>query len=505
MVDEKVVDKSLFGKGMFRKSVFSLCTLLLSGSVMGCYGKVATVQPPLPSRADEVAAFKPVKPEVWQLPNGLEVMFLPDQELPLVRGRLFIKGGALWTPSSTPGAVGATGELMRGGGTSELPADELDKELERLAAQISTSFATEFGSAGFSCLSSDFERVFSLFSQVLLTPRFESEKVSLWKGQALEGIRRRKEEPNTVGTIAFNQLLYGSTPYGRIAKSADITRITRSELQKLHKELVKPDGAVLVVTGKIPRTLLERVVERELGGWISRGSELPPPPTIEVEPKPGIYFIELPFSQATIFAGQLGVPRLTPDYPAIEVFNEVFGASGFGSRLMQRVRTEKGLSYSIYGAIAPGIVKGMNFITAQTKAESVDEALAEILLVVEELQHTMVSESDLVERKSAIKNSFVFNFDSPDNVAGRMAKLRLLKYPEDYDATFLPKIEAVTPSDVRNVAKERWNRDKFVIVIIGNDKAYRELEALKTAQAQDSALQKFELIKLSFDQALEFE
>jgi zinc protease len=490
---------------MFRKSFSSLCTLLLVGSVVGCYGKVATVQPPLPSRADEVAAFKPVKPEVWKLSNGLEVMFLPDQELPLVRGRLFIKGGALWTPSSTPGAVGAMGELMRGGGTLQLPADDLDKELERLAAGSSTSFGIEFGSAGFSCLSSDFERVFSLFSQVLLTPRFESEKVSLWKGQALEGIRRRKEEPNTVGSIAFNQLLYGATPYGRIAQSADITKIVRSELFKLHKELVKPDGAVLVVTGKIPRALLEGVVERELGGWSSRGSELSPPPAIDVEPKPGIYFVELPFSQATIFAGQLGVPRLTPDYPAIEVFNEVFGAAGFGSRLMQRVRTEKGLSYSIYGAIAPGVVKGMNFVTAQTKAESVDEALAEIVSVLGELQSTLVPESDLAERKSAIKNSFVFNFDSADNVAGRMAKLRLLKYPEDYDATFLPKIEAVTPTDVMNVAKERWNHDKFVIVVIGNDKAYRELEALKGAPGQSPTLQKFDLVKLSFDQALEFE
>lgn len=490
---------------MFRKSLSSLSVLLLIGSVIGCYGKVATVQPPLPSRADEVAAFKPVKPEVWKLSNGLEVMFLPDEELPLVRGRLFIKGGALWTPTSTPGAVGAMGELMRGGGTSQLPADDLDKELERLAAGISTAFGTEFGSAGFSCLSSDFERVFSLFAQVLLTPRFESEKISLWKGQALEGIRRRKEEPNTVGTIAFNQLLYGATPYGRIARSADITKIARSELLKLHKELVKPDGAVLVVTGKIPRGVLENVVQRDLGAWSSRGSELPPPPAIDAEPKPGIYFVELPFSQATIFAGQLGVPRLTSDYPAIEVFNEVFGAAGFGSRLMQRVRTEKGLSYSIYGAIAPGLVKGMNFVTAQTKAESVDEALTEVVSVLGELQSTPVPESDLAERKAAIKNSFVFNFDSADNVAGRMAKLRLLKYPDDYDATFLPKIEAVTPGDVMKVAKERWDPEKFVIVVIGNDKAYRELEALRTAPGQNQTLQKFDLVKLSFDQALEFE
>lgn len=486
----------------------AVCAGFVSSVVFGCAPRTPVIQPPLPSRADEVASFKPVVPEVWKLANGLEVIYLPDDELPLVRGRLFMRGGSLWTPTAPNGAVVAMGEQMRSGGIAALSADDLDKELEKLAAGIITSFGAEFGSAAFSCLASDFDTVFKIFSEVLLSPRFESDKLALWKGQALEGIRRRKEDAATVAGTAFNQILYKGTPYGQVTLSSDVAKITRTELQRLHKELVKPDGAVLVITGRVSKGEIADTVERFLGGWKSRGTPLPPPPAVDNEPKPAIYFVELPFSQATIYAGQLGVPRLTPDAPAIEVFNEVFGSSGFGSRLMQRVRTDRGLTYSIFGGIAPGTVKGSNYIVAQTKAESVGEALTESVQVLKELQQVAVPESDLVERKVGIKNSFVFNFESADNVAGRLAKLRLLGYPEDYDATYLPRIEAVSPKDVMEVANNRWNPEKFAVVIVGNETAYQRVLALKASQSETSAakiLRGFEVVKLGFDQALQFE
>ena len=488
--------------------VHALGVGLLASSISGCAPKTPLIQPPLPSRADEVAAFKPVVPEVWKLANGLEVIYLPDDELPLVRGRLYIRGGSLWTPSAPNGAVAAMGEQMRSGGAASLSADDLDKELEKLAAGVSTTFGAEFGAVSFSCLATDFSNVFKIFSEVLLSPRFEGDKLALWKGQALEGIRRRKEDAATVAGTAFNQILYKGTPYGKVTLSSDVAKITRSELQRLHKELVKPDGAVLVITGRVSKEEIASTVEKFLGSWKSRGSELPPPPGVDTEPKPGIYFVELPFSQATIYAGQLGVPRLTPDAPAIEVFNEVFGSSGFGSRLMQRVRTDKGLTYSIFGGISPGTVKGTNYIVAQTKAESVAEALTESVQVLKELQQMPVPEGDLAERKVGIKNSFVFNFDSADNVAGRLARLRLLGYPDDYDATYLPKIEAVTPKNVLEVANNRWSPEKFVVVIVGNETAYQRIVSLKEAANPSPAakiLAGFELVKLSFDQALQFE
>ena len=247
----------------------SLCGILtvISVSFCSCLNPLMSVQPPLASRADEVAAFKPIKPERWVLSNGMTVLFLEDRELPVVRGRLFIRGGSLWAPERPVGGIGAMGELMRQGGAAELSSDALDNELEKLAATIGTSFGAEFGAGNFSCLSSDFDRVFDLFSKIILKPRFDSDRIALWKGQAIESIRRRVEDPGTVAMIAFTQLLYGDSPYGRITKEEDIHRMSRADLVALHRSFVRPDGAVLVITGRIDKAVIEDVIARKLGSW----------------------------------------------------------------------------------------------------------------------------------------------------------------------------------------------------------------------------------------------
>ncbi len=481
---------------MKKRVLVSFFTLVVT-VISGCSVERQHIAPHVSTRADEVASFKPAQPDRWQLANGLTVLFAKDPELPLVRGKLFIRGGALWGPEKPVGAVSAMGDLMRQGGAGSLSADQLDKELEKLAAAVSSSFSAEFGGVGFAGLSSDFDRVFGLFADVVLRPRFESDKISLWKGQAIEGINRRVDNPGTVAKIAFSQLLYGDTVYGRVTTERDVQALSRDQLLNLHAQFVKPDGAILVVTGNIERERVAQAIEAAFGKWHSRGTPLPPPPAMTHVPQPGIYFISLPFSQATVNMGQLGVERLSPDWPAIDVFNEVFGSGGFGSRLMNRVRTELGLTYGVSGGISPGLVRGANYVFLQTKAESVSPAIGESIAVLRSMQSDVPSHEEMAEKKAAIRNSFVFNFDSFDDIAVRTAQLELLRYPADYDQTFLDKIESVSPEQVREVAQKRWDPSSFIIVVVGNEMAYEALK--KAVEGEDAALKAFGIKKLGFN------
>ena len=482
-------------RGLIVSVITSVAVLLA-----GCSIERRTIAPHVSTRADEVASFKPSKPERWQLSNGLTVLFAYDPELPLVRGKLFIRGGALWGPEKPVGVVAAMGDLMRQGGAGALSADQLDKELEKLAGAVSSSFGAEFGGVAFSGLSSDFDRVFGLFADVVLRPRFESEKIALWKGHAVEGIKRRVDNPATVAKIAFSQLLYGDTAYGRVTRERDVYGISREHLVDLHEKFVKPDDAILVVTGNIAQEQVAQAIETAFGGWRSRGVALPPAPPITHVPQPGIYFIALPFSQATVNMGQLGVERLSPDWPEIDVFNEVFGSGGFGSRLMNRVRTELGLTYGVSGGISAGVVRGANYVFLQTKADSVSPAIRDSIAVLQGMQSEVPSSEEMAEKKAAIRNSFVFNFDSFDDIAVRTAQLELLRYPKDYDQTFLDKIDGVSPEQVREVAQKRWDPASFIVVVVGNETAYSELK--RAVEGGEPSLKAFGLNKLGFDSAI---
>lgn len=417
----------------------------------------------------EPVSFEPAEPQSWTLSNGLKVLFVADDEIPMLRGTLYIRGGALWTDQFV--AVDAMGTQMRRGGAGALNSDQLDRKLEILAASIESSFGGEFGTVGFSCLSEDIEEVMALFADVILRPRFEEQQLKLWQGQVVEGISRRKDNPDTIAEIAFRQLLYRGTPYGRVSTAEKVKAVSRNDLLRLHRELLYPDRSILAVAGQVSRQELELMIETLFGKWPSSPNPLAPPPGLKQEPAGGIFFIEAPFSQSTVLMGQLGVARTTPDYVTIEVFNRIFGTGGFGARLFQRVRTDLGLAYQVYGLISPGLVRGQNYIGLKTKSESVGEAINQAVLTLYGLQEELLPENELEEKKRAAENSFVFRLASSDAQVQRKAQLQTFGFPDDYDRVYLSKIKAVNSLDIKRVAGRYWESDKFVVVIVGDDKA----------------------------------
>ena len=448
-------------------------------AVVGCAERgVEPLNTPSSSDEKAVAAFKPPVAQRWKTANGIEVLYYKDAELPMVYGTLYMRGGSLWEPVDHPGLVEAMGNMMRAGGAGSLSADELDKELEKLSASVSSSIGSEYGSVSFDCLAPDFARVFGIASDVLLKPRFEDSRIALWKGQEIDGIRRRTDDPWTVAGISFSQLLYDHTVYGEPTVQKDIEWIDRAKLLKAHDEFIRPDGALLVVTGDVNRADVERLVNEKLGGWKPRGHSLGPVPPVNFKPTPGIYFVSLPLTQASVYIGEQGVPRLTPDYAAIDGFNQVFGGGGFGSRLIKKVRAELGLVYGIYGGISAGPVKGKNFIAFQTKGETAGEAIRRSIDELVRLRNETMPVDELAEVQHAVSNSFIFRFDSPEKAIGRTATLELLGYPKNYDATYLNKIRALTPADIQSVARRRWNLKDFVIVVVGNENAYSSVMEL---------------------------
>lgn len=443
--------------------------------------------------------YDPPVPERWHI-NGIEIVFLENQELPLLNATLYFRYGALQAPDLGSAVVSVAGGQMRAGGAGRWSADALDLELEALSAGISSSLGDEYGSVSLHGLASDKEHLFEMFAAIIKEPRFEEERLSLWKGRALEGIRRRIEDPYTVASIAFQQLLYPDTPYGEVLLSDTVKKIKRVDLLRAHRALVRPEKSILTVTGAVTRKEITDLVTAHFGDWNAPEYAFSEIPEVTTKPDPGVYLIELPFEQSTFLMGQLGVPRLSPDHISMIPFNEIFGSGGFSSRLFQSVRVEKGLAYSAYGAIIPGVSRGRNIITAQTKSGSTVPAIKLAIEELERLQNDLVTSEELHETYRALENSFVFKFATPSDLVGRYALLDLLNYPADYDLTFLESLKAVSAEAVRQVARQYWNPEEFVVVLVGNARACKDFEM--ALQSSDFPLSKLPVRRVKFEEAL---
>src|SRR4029077_13721939 len=90
--------------------------------------------------------------ERFTLPNGMKLYLLEDHELPVVAGFALVRTANLFDPKDKIGLAGATGMVMRTGGTRKNTGDELDEKLENIAASVETGIGETSGRVSFSAL-----------------------------------------------------------------------------------------------------------------------------------------------------------------------------------------------------------------------------------------------------------------------------------------------------------------------------------------------------------------
>ncbi len=181
----------------------------------------AQVRPPvaLPSYKDlKFAPLPPVKipePEIFTLPNGMQVYMLEYHELPLVHGTAIIRTGNLFDPPDKRGVADLTGSVLRSGGTKDKTGDQIDVELENIAASVESGIGESSGSLSFNCLTENTDEVMRVFHDLMTSPEFRQDKVDLAKTQMRSAISRRNDDAGGIGSREFTNIIYGrDTPFG---------------------------------------------------------------------------------------------------------------------------------------------------------------------------------------------------------------------------------------------------------------------------------------------------
>ena len=147
----------------------------------------------------EPITFKPPVPEKRVLSNGMTLYLLEDHELPLFNINGLIKTGNIYDPADQVGLASICAGVMRTGGTVSREPDALNEALESMAASVEVGMSREYGTVNLSTLAEDIEKGLEIFVDVLRNPAFREEKLELRKQQAVEGIRRRNDNPIQLG------------------------------------------------------------------------------------------------------------------------------------------------------------------------------------------------------------------------------------------------------------------------------------------------------------------
>ncbi|MCP4258178.1 MAG: insulinase family protein [Planctomycetes bacterium] len=417
-------------------------------------------------------------PKVQQvtLANGMQLFLLEDHELPLISVSARIRVGSIYEPSDKIGLAAITGSVMRTGGTVSRTGDEIDEQLESIAASVETGIGLNSGSASVSALEKDIDVGLDILADVLVNPAFSEDKIMLAKIQHRSSIARRNDNVGSIAAREFRKLIYGAdSVYARHTEYATIDNISRDDLVAFHKKFFGPNNMMLGIWGDFDSDEMIRKIEKAFEGWKKVNVELPKvsqvnykfPQTVNMIPKYDV-------NQSNIYLGHIGGLRNNPDYFALILMNRILG-SGFTSRLFKNVRSREGLAYSVFGSYSANYdFPGLFYVGCQTKSEATIKAIRAMTEEVRKMTESQVTDEELALARDSYLNSFVFNFDTKGEIVGRLMTYAYYGYPQDFLQKTKDSIEKVTKEDILRVAKKYLRPDEVQILAVGKPQDFDE-------------------------------
>ena len=432
-------------------------------------------------------------PEVDQieLPNGLKLYLLEDHSLPKIEGMALVRTGDRYEPGNKVGLASIVGQVMRTGGTTRFPGEEIDRKLENAGAVVETGIGTSSASASIFTLKEDLPMTLEILADLLQNPAFPPDRIELSMVQERTAISRRNDDVMSIASREFIQILYGpESPYGRTAEYATLDAITREDIVAFHAKYFHPNETALGLWGDFDTAEVKLLVEEHFGSWERSKVDFPRLPEMSMDWKASVNFIAKDdVNQTNLRIGHLGGRRDDPDYFALQLMSEILGG-GFTSRLVKRIRTELGLAYAASASWGAGWDRpGTFFIFCNTKSESTLQAAEEILKEVRRITEEPVSEEELLLAKDSRLNSFAFNFDTTAKIVGRLMTYDYYGYPRDFLESYKANIEKVTTDDILRAARKHIKPDQLIVLAVGREEDFdKPLSTLGVVNTIDIAI-----------------
>ncbi|MEW6411906.1 MAG: pitrilysin family protein [Candidatus Zixiibacteriota bacterium] len=425
----------------------------------------------------EKLQYQPPKPQDFRhtLKCGATAYVIENPEMPTFDLAIIVKTGSMYDPVEKAGLANMTAYLMRNGGVEGMTASALDERLAYLAGEISIRMEDDRGEASLFCLSKDIDEGLGLLSKVIRTPVFDQQALDRYRTDILSELEQRNASTSDIERREWEFLMYGNHPCTTPLRQTEgsVNSITREDMIEFHQKYFFPGNFIFAVSGDFKTDEILAKLDSMLEGWGDHELTLPEITENIPEPKPGVYMLKKEdVNQSRVLIGHLGVTRDIPDEFALAVMNDILGGGGFTSRIVRRVRSDEGLSYSVGSRFdRPVLYPGTFRAWFQTKHETAAFGTG---LMVKEIKRIREEKCDpeIVENsKASFIGNLVNPFSGKNLIVNTFASDDYTGRPDNYWQDYEKNFEAVTPDDVLAAAQKYLHPDKLVYLVVGDPEA----------------------------------
>lgn len=431
------------------------------------------VQEQLPDRSrppvtPELPAYKLPPVVQTKLANGLEVILVREDQLPLVSLRLGFPAGSRFDPPGLWGLSETTAAMLTEG-TTRRTARQIADEVTDLGASLRAHSGADVLVIEGSVLAENFASFLELVADVACNAIFPEPELKLRKQIRKQELLAQRALADFLAQEKLAQVVFGAHPYAHQDPTPEsIEKIDRAALVSFRDRYLTPAQAVLIVVGALPaaeETL--KLVEARFGKWTGEPAPAPAPAS-PPEPQRTVTLIDRPGSvQADVRIGRLAVTRTHPDYFPLLVANTILGG-GASSRLFMNIREKRGFAYDAHSALNAFKEAAILEVITQTRNEVMGEALAAVSEEMRRIATEPVSATELEAAQNYLSGVFVIRLETQQGLASQLAAVRLLGLPLEYLENYTQRVRAVLPEQILAVAARYINPEKAAIVVVGD-------------------------------------
>jgi len=413
------------------------------------------------------------------LPNGLELVVIPDHRAPVVTHMIWYKVGAA---DETPGKSGLAHflEHLMFKGTAKNPAGKFSQVVARIGGQ-ENAFTSQDYTGYFQRVPSEQLRTVMEFEADRMTGLQLTDDVVLPERNVIleEQNQRVGNNPRARLSEQIDAALYLNHPYGKpvIGWRHEMEQLSRDDAIGFYRRFYAPNNAIVVIAGDVDPLKVRTMVE-EIYGKIPRHGTIAP--RVRPEEPPPVAVRSLTMTDPRVEMPTLQREYLVPSFrtakrgesEALEVLAHILG-SGSNSRLYRALVVDKQIAvmasawydtnaldlskFGVVGGPRPGV-------TLQQVESEIDAVIAQIIdkgVTPEELERT----------KTRLIADAVYAQDNQATMARWYGAALTTGATVNDVRSWTDRIRAVTAEQVQAAAKQWLEKQRSVTGHLIKDKS----------------------------------
>jgi len=405
--------------------------------------------------------------EAIVLNNGIRCYRMPNRELGVT------KLDVLWpfgTREQENKYVARTSLALALSGTDKLTAEQINEEFEYQGTSYGHETQMLQSVLHLKCKKSAFLSSFSFFLENYNSAIYPDNEIVNYAQIEKAGLMRKMQTPGYwAHRLCFESLFEKDSPMASFADSSDIALLKKAHLIAFHEQFLSLQNATYILSGETGDDIFNEVKMK---------LEALPRPKFEGNPN-SIHEDYTPIlgvtiskhmehsHQVSLYMGMPFGPISETEIHQFALLNMLLGGF-FGSRLMQEIREEKGLTYGIGSYITQSNTGNVWCISGEMNAQNVDLAREAILNILTGLSSHPPMGDELEKAKRYYSGQLRSSFDGPFALPGKIKNMLVRGYSYQYYDSALDTIWKTSSDDLCQIAYNYLKPDSFNTVLAGD-------------------------------------